>query len=85
MVILLNLDDKKDDFRTFHSKHDGRAHFYKPQLHRFITRGEIPCTQANRDPHDRSNPNINGFSAALACYPSASPLDSLLFITNSIS
>ena len=72
MVVLLNLNDEQD-LLTFHNEHDQSTRFHKPHLRALMTTRNIPRNQANGDAHNRPNPNVNGFSAALACYPSASP------------
>ena len=66
MVVLLDLDE--DDINT-HRVHSETAllAFSKPYREEFNPAQKHDA--ANQDNDDRPNPNINSFSAALACYP----------------
>lgn len=66
MVVLLDLDD--DVLPAYLAPHTStpRIPDVKPLLHSLLattTAEEVHSTE------DRPNPNINGFSAALSCYP----------------
>lgn len=71
MVVLVDLDD--DDAPSLHAPRvPGFIRDVKPVHHAFAPR---VATDRNghhtmvADERDRPNPNVNGFSAALSCYP----------------
>lgn len=73
MVVLLDLDE---DVLAPHAdgRHRGGFADFRPHL-RNSTVTKIRRTKDLEDVEapDRENPNINGFSAALGCYPYAAP------------
>ncbi|MCJ1387988.1 hypothetical protein MMC18_000832 [Xylographa bjoerkii] len=68
MVVLLDLDE--DDFDS-HRVHSKTALFNSSRPHQNEPKPAQKHDDANGDKDERPNPNINGFSAALACYPNA--------------
>ena len=65
MVVLLDLDE--DDINSDRVNSKAALAFAKPyreESHRAQKHDDAP-----QDNDERPNPNINGFSAALACYP----------------
>lgn len=71
MVVLLDLDDD-DAFDPF-ARPKGRQGLQTPFRleHDSVTREteDVEPGKENTYQEDRPNPNINGFSAALGCYP----------------
>lgn len=67
MVVLLDLDE---DVLDPHADGQHRGGFADFRTHLQIRRMKDP--EAVEAP-ERENPNINGFSAALGCYPYAAP------------
>ena len=71
MVVLLDLDEDVLDPNA-DVRHGGGFAKFRPQLHN----AAVTTNSRTGDPDDgtgleRENPNINGFSAALGCYPYA--------------
>lgn len=73
MVVLLDLDEDVLDPHA-DGQHSGGFADFRPHL-RDSTVHKIRRTKDPEDVEapDRANPNINGFSAALGCYPYAAP------------
>ncbi|KAF2201187.1 hypothetical protein GQ43DRAFT_440828 [Delitschia confertaspora ATCC 74209] len=69
MVVLVDLED--DDIHSLHTnqhQHAGNGFITLKQLHHsWPARNELNNESVEHD--DRPNPNINGFSACLSCYP----------------
>ena len=63
MAVLLDLDE--DDFDS-HRVHPKTA---LSRQHQIDSNPAQKHDDANEGYNERPNPNINGFSAALACYP----------------
>lgn len=63
MAVVFDLD-LDDDAPSPHASHAPDLPFVKP-LHHSLT---LPTPAAAED-SSRPNPNVNGFSAALSCYP----------------
>lgn len=70
MVVFLDLDE--DDLSDGHHADPHKLAGFASSLRQSQWRSRPVGTNANRgaiDSTERSFPNINGFSAALACYP----------------
>lgn len=79
MVVFLDLDDDVPDAGSRFAAHGGHrdaAHQHLHQHRRDDIAGDATMSQAQSstdskaDGH-RTNPNVNGFSAILSCYPYA--------------
>lgn len=82
MVVLLDLDDDPRLFREGdHSAYDHFKHQLRGPLLRAGNTHDVRSNEggpvgepeqgyaAEEDEEERPNPNLNGFSAALSCYP----------------
>jgi hypothetical protein len=70
MVVFLDLDE--DDLSNDHHADPHKSAGFTTSLRQSQWRSRPVVTNVNRaaiDSTERSFPNINGFSAALACYP----------------
>jgi hypothetical protein len=66
MVVLVDLDDEAPSPQA--PRAPGFIRDMKPVYHSFAPAATEDDDSA-RAPDERPNPNINGFSAALSCYP----------------
>jgi hypothetical protein len=66
MVVLVDLED--DEPPAFHTPHASGLLNVKP-LHHSLAASTAEGDQNVTAVDERPNPNINGFSAALSCYP----------------
>lgn len=65
MVVVFDLDDV--DEPSPHSLHAPGLIHVKPLHHSLVATAEDEQSATEAD--ERPNPNVNGFSAALSCYP----------------
>ncbi|KAF2846553.1 hypothetical protein T440DRAFT_492650 [Plenodomus tracheiphilus IPT5] len=75
MVVLFDLDDV--DAPSPQAPHAPGLPHVKP-LHHSLSSMEAATRQSVKDADERPNPNVNGFSAALSCYPIVRQLASQL-------
>ncbi len=69
MVVMVDLDDE------VHDPHSDTSFANLHQLRHSLTVGDATCGSSDDDDgDDRPNPNINGFSAILSCYPYAASM-----------
>lgn len=67
MVVLVDLED--DDPHSFENHPHTAGWVNVKPLHHSLAQSVAEDEQSASAVHDRPNPNINGFSAALSCYP----------------
>jgi hypothetical protein len=67
MVVLVDLEDEQASPQV--PRAPGFMHDVKPAVHRFLAPTATESDDSASGPNERPNPNINGFSAALSCYP----------------
>jgi hypothetical protein len=67
MVVLVDLDDEPPSPNVLHAP--GFIGDVKPVMHRSFAPAATEDDDSALASEDRPNPNINGFSAALSCYP----------------
>jgi len=70
MVLLLDLDEEISDPHADPSHPAGFASLRQRQ--RKVT-AKVRTNNPDNEPPERPNPNLNGLSAAVACYPYAQP------------
>lgn len=67
MVVLVDLDDEATDPPIDQvTLRDPRGILYRGSVVASLPQVDVPDKDGNAN---RSNPNLNGFSAALGCYP----------------
>ena len=68
MVLLLDLDDEVPDPHADPKEPAGFASFRSRQREDSVTT-KLPTNRSDDALSERPNPNLNGLSAAVACYP----------------